>query len=316
MSRGEADFFSSFSAPPRPFFLLALVFTAGCEGCKDDRPTATVSDAAPASTREAGQIVNETTVPTASVAAVVNPYDAAPYTGPTGSIEGTVTVEGDPPPDQTVDLGKCPAGEATYRKLFRVGPKGELGDAIVAVQAFPDQYVPEKNEAKTVRIVDCMYDTRTVTLTFGQRLEVKNEGDLLLIPGLEPVLTAAMMVATPHGDPVKLYPPKPGRYRLIDRSGGRSYMTADVFVSPHPMHGTTDARGRYRIDGIPVGKRQVQAHHPQIGAGEKATIKEVEIVAGVVKSLDFVLRYSAAAPDAGSTGGGAHVDAGKTILIK
>lgn len=306
------------SAPRLPVLFLAFASfgAAGCESCKDDRPaTPPAAEAAPAPTREAGALVNETTVPTASVAKVVNPFDATPYAGPTGSLEGTVTHEGDPPPAQEVDLSKCPAGQATYGKLFRVGAAAALADAIVAVQAFPDQFVPEKNEAKTVHIVDCMYDTRTVTLTFGQRLEVKNDGDELLIPGLEPLLSPAMMVAPPHADPVKLYPPKPGRYRLVERSG-RSYMTAHVFVSPHPMHATTDLSGHYRIDGVPAGKRQVQAHHPEIGDGPRATVKTVDVVPNVVTKLDFVVRYATPPADAGAPPTAPAADAGKRATLK
>lgn len=289
-----------------------------CDGCEDKRPSAP-SDASQEATtvvtpERDGAVVNQTTIPTASVLAVVNPFDAAPYDGPSGSIEGTVTVSGDPPPSSNLDFSKCPSAEPIDGKLFRVGPNDALADAVVAVQAFPTQFIPEKNEAKTVHIEGCTYAERTITLTFGQRLDVKNDGDLIIFPGLEPLTTPAMMAAPPHGDPVRFYPPKPGRYRLVDL-GGRKYMTVDVFVSPHPMHATTDVKGHYRIDGIPVGKRQVQAHHPAIGDGPKATVRDIDIVAGVVQKLDFVVKYSNAPSDAGAAAT-ASQDAGAATVTR
>src|ERR1700685_103834 len=42
---------------------------------------------------------NATPFPSASVAAFVNPAHLPPYLGPTGSVEGMITITGDAPPD-------------------------------------------------------------------------------------------------------------------------------------------------------------------------------------------------------------------------
>src|SRR5262249_49773874 len=156
---------------------------SGCGSCKDDRPSPGANAVVDADTMgqapRDGAVVNQTSIPTAHVLSVVNPFDAAPYEGATGSIEGTVTVAGEPRPATGLDFSQCPVAEVMNGELFRVGAAHGLADAIVAVQAFPTQFIPEKAEVKTVRILGCAFDVRTVTLTFGQRLDVKNEGDLM-----------------------------------------------------------------------------------------------------------------------------------------
>ena len=93
-----------------------------------------------------------------------------------------------------------------------------------------------------------------------------------------------LLMATPGGDAVKLYPKKHGLHRLYDHD--RQYATADVMVFFHPLHTTSDTRGAYRIDGIPVGKVKVNTTHPHVG--NDATV-EVDVKPGVVHRVDLNL---------------------------
>lgn len=251
--------------------------------------------------------INVTTLPIASVQRVVNPDKLPAYTGPTGSVEGTIRVDGVPAASlglSPASFAQCPAGEAFYSKAFREGtpatPDGPrwLGDAIVVVQGYSGFFVPAKDEATTVTVEGCGFKTRTITMTFGQRLEIKNLTKEYWSPELEPApITSALMMATPGGDPVKLYPKQPGRYHVRDHD--RKFAVADVFVLQYPLHAVTDGTGHYRIDGIPVGKRKVNATHPYIP--DVAAVKEIEIREGVVTPLDLMLhnKPAPALPDAG-----------------
>src|SRR5580693_3270897 len=94
----------------------ALLLTLGaCKG-QASAPADTTADATPTkgstSVTEAGGPPNESALPAASVQAFVNPAHLPVYQGPTGSIEGTVTVTGDPSPDtKNREYSKCPQGE-------------------------------------------------------------------------------------------------------------------------------------------------------------------------------------------------------------
>jgi hypothetical protein len=285
---------------------IALGALASCDDC-NKKPAAPSSDAASpgASGADDGGPMNVTPVPTASVARMVNPDNLPAYSGPTGSVEGTVMIVGDHPAPVQADFSRCPDAEKTWGKEFREGPVVDAGaralaDAVVVVTGYKGFYVPEKKEAKTVEIKGCAYESLTVTMTFGQRLDVKNDTNDFWTPVLEPSTHMVMMMAAPHGDPVKLYPKKWGRHLLVDRD--RKYVGVDVFVFFHPLHAASDASGHYRIDGLPVGKVQVNAAHPRF---EAATTVDLDVREGLVSKVDLVLRFDRAdggikpPPDAG-----------------
>jgi len=235
--------------------------------------------------------VNELPIPKETVDSTVNPTHLPTYTGATGVVEGTVWVTGDAaPPLMGKNFDKCPAAAAVYGKTFREGagePPGKrnLADAIVGVTGFKD-FVPEKKPSKQITIANCAYSARTIDMTFGQALEVKNDNaGPMFAPQFENQLDPAIMIATPQGDPVRLYPRSPGRYRLIDRVGS-SWLEADVYVLLQPLHAVTDVAGHFRIEGVPVGKLKVGVTHPAI---EGQVQQDVEVKDGVVSTVELTL---------------------------
>lgn len=288
---------------------LALVLaTAGCPTRPDDAgkpaPTASVSasagraDAAPppslATPNDAG-VLNATGVPASEVVKFVNPKGLPAYDGPTGAVEGTITVKGPPAPDSgrgPSDFRRCPDAVAIYGKRFREGaarPDGTrpLADTVVAVTGYAGYFVPEKRETTQVAIVGCGFDKRTVTMTFGQALEVRNTSTEFWSPELDPAPNPVIMMLSPRApDPVRLYPKRPGLLTLRDHD--RKYATADLFVLFHPLHAVSDTTGHYRIDGLPIGKLKVNARHPAIDA---ETSVDLDVRANVVAKVDLVLEH-------------------------
>jgi hypothetical protein len=243
---------------------------------------------------------NATPFPSASVAAFVNPGHLPPYVGATGSIEGTISVTGDPSPDtKNRDYSKCPEGEATYQKLFREGASRADGsralpDVLVAVTGYSGAFLPEQKPARTVRIENCALTERTIDMTMGQRLDILNKTPKKAFAlAFMQLPTPTVMMAAPDSDPVSLYPPAPHVYTLYDRFGsGSSYLTGEVYVLAQPLHTVTDLDGHYRIDGVPVGKLTVNA---RLGVIASETSKPIEIKANVVQTVDLGLTYKAPA---------------------
>ncbi len=271
----------------------ALIFSSfGCHGGSGGSAGGG-GDAATVLADKAGSKtpVNVLPLPKETVENTVNPTHLPAYGGATGVVEGTVWVTGDPaPPMMGKNFDKCPAAANVYAKTFREGPdeggKRALGDAIVAVTNYEGFYIPEKKPSKQITIANCAYSARTVDLTFGQALEVKNDNaGPFFAPAFENQIDPALMVATPGGDPVRLYPKSPGRYRLIDRVGN-AWLEADVYVLYQPLHTVTDVQGHFRIEGVPVGKLKIGVQHPMI---DKQLQQDVEVKDGVVSKVELTL---------------------------
>jgi hypothetical protein len=291
----------------RPFarcFATLVVALWSAVGCSRPGTPAAASDAGPRPHPSAPP--NSLPLPSASVEAVVNPEHLPVYSGPVGSVEGTIWIQGPPSPDiPNMDFGTCPAGIDVYGKLFRSGaarPDGlrPLADAVVVVVGYTGAYVPDKSEVEQAVITpSCGYATRTIAMTYGQRLEVVNDSKFAFAPRLTGIYQVAVMIAPPgrNGDPIKLYPPKAGHYLMLDTM--QSFVRQDLYVFRHPLHTVSSLTGHYRIDGVPVGKIKVGATLPILDLNVDA---DVEVRANVVEHVDLTLTYAPHEPTLGDAG--------------
>ena len=285
-----------------------LVGGAGCSR-HDSTTSATPasSSAGPASSTAAAEADADvrSPIPKELVDSIVNPEHLPVYSGPTGSVEGTILVIGPASPDLKVDASQCPAALDTYGKLFREGtpaaPEGPrpLADTVVIAVGYSGYYIPEKEQAKHVTITaNCAYPTRTITMTFGQRLEVSNKSKFPFAPMIESEVSPAVMMAAPleMGDPIRLYPRRPGHTAMGDLM--QPYVRQDLYVLRYPLHAVSDASGHYRIDGVPVGKLAIRALHPTVASEAQAP---VDIATNVVAKVDLTLEYAPKAPKVDDT---------------
>jgi hypothetical protein len=249
--------------------------------------SATTTPTAALATEASTTSATASAAPTGDASAEVKP---PAYGGPTGTIVGTIRIKGDPPPDTPHKYPKECTGEAAamYGKLFRVGKDGALADALVAVTKY-EGFVPMKNEAIKITVKGCAYPTRTIAMTDGQHLEVRNveTNTTGYLPWLDGAKLPAGIVAVPQGDPVKLYSRGRARYWLRDQME-RPFMVAHVFHLPYSTTAVTGLDGQYRIDGIPVGKVDVSAMLPS--ANLLSDTKPFDVKAGENK-LDFELKF-------------------------
>lgn len=281
--------------------ILGAVAFAGCGGCSSDPagavPSASIAVSAPsASVSAAPKPPKEPRPPwigidgpVAPIQSLLDPKKEGPYSGPSATLRGKITLKGDPPPDSMLTFPKtCPLAEGTFGKLFRVAKDRALADALVAVTGFPG-FVPAKSEAVEVTIRGCAYSQRTVALAVGQRLDVRNVDEVTAYtPYLDGSAYAAMRVAVPGGSAVPLSASKPGQYLLRDAMN-RPFMLSDVLVLKYATTAITKLDGTYEITGIPVGKVRVDVLLPVI---RKTKGKDLELKEGD-NVFDLELEYDA-----------------------
>jgi hypothetical protein len=231
-----------------------------------------------------------------AVAKAINPTGLPRYSGPVGGVHGRVVIAGDPAPVQPEQSAQlpvqgCPRAQQLYTKLFRQGPDGSLADALVTVTEYKGFLAPA-GEAVRVRAEGCAWSSRTIAMTFGQRLEVENLDSQPYIPSLLGAPTPALRIVMPRGPTVPLFFPRPGRFALLETT--RDYMRADVFVLPFPAAKVTELDGRFAFDSLPVGDARVTAYLPAIG---KTVDQRIVIEAGKSLDLTLTLTYSQAEQD-------------------
>jgi hypothetical protein len=253
-------------------------------------PTASAAAPAPSASVDTHGIPIGVPFPAAAIVKTLNPKGVAPYSGPTGTLKGTVHVAGDAPPSVPglKIKTKCSEAAAAYGKLFRVGLDKTLADVLVAVTGY-EGIVPAASDTVKLTIHGCALSRRTVAAAYGQRIEISNLDPLeAFMPYLDGAPTESILVAFPGGPPIKLYPQQPGHYLIRDQLPN-TYFTADVFVLAYATHDVTGLDGQYEIKNIPVGKVKVNAFLPVL-ARRPAEEKAIEIKEGENK-LDFTIKF-------------------------
>jgi hypothetical protein len=224
------------------------------------------------------------------VSNAVNPESKPAYSGPTGIVEGRIVATGDPPLEQPEIAAqipdKCKAARPFYAKVFREGPGRTLADVLVAVTGY-HEYLPARAPAQRFVAKDCAFETRTIALTFGQKLEIVSGDKEAYVTDLLGERGQAQIIATPGSDvPSTHYPTRFGRFVLIDNL--RLFMTAEVLVLKFSTFDVTGLDGRYRIEGLPPGSLQLSALLPATGG---AVERPIQIEAGKTLTLDLEIPF-------------------------
>jgi hypothetical protein len=276
--------------------VVALATALGCS--RSDATTGRAGSAAPAAPSapvappKPSGVVNAVPVSDDAVTQAVNPKRLAPYRGPTATVRGLITIAGDPPPETPDAIRKfpsqCKVAREIYGRLFREGLMRSAADVLVTVSGY-DAYVPPKDDVVRVVGRDCAWDRLTIGAMFGQRLEVSSRGTEPYMPQIVGAPAKALMIAVPRGDPVRLYPPRPGRFTLTDRV--HAGMNAEVFVLKYPTFDVTGLDGRFEVKDVPPGEVVVGAILP---ATNKTASKKLRVEGGKSYDVNLEIAFDAA----------------------
>ena len=266
----------------------ALAF-AGCKReAKNDgsKPVASVAVSAV-------PVASGVPYPREAIVDAVNHARLPVYAGPAGAVRGTIRIKGDPAPE-VPEIARqiredCAPAREMYNRLFREGPGRTLPDVLVAVTGY-EGYVPTQVSSVEVAASNCAWSSRTIALTFGQRLDVRSKDHKAYVPDLLGAQMPAQLIALPGGTGSSLYPQAPGRYVLVDSM--RLFTAAEVLVLRYATHAVTGLDGQYEIQRIPAGKVTLNALLPFTGETLERTI---EIKPSQTLTLDLEFNFNEAA---------------------
>jgi hypothetical protein len=227
-----------------------------------------------------------------TLSALVNPDGKPAYAGPVGAVEGRVVATGDAPIDQpeiTAQIpDSCASARPFYGKAFREGEGRALADVLVTVIGY-HEYIPAREPVQRFVAKDCAFETRTIALTLGQRIEVVSGDQQAYVTDLLGEHGQAQIIATPGGKVAAMHSPtKAGRFVLIDNI--KLFMTAEVWVLKYATIAVTRLDGKYRIEGLPPGDLTLSAFLPATGGTVQ---KPIKIEANKAATLDLEIPFDA-----------------------
>lgn len=217
------------------------------------------------------------------------PGGDGPVPGPTGTIEGTVFLDGPIPRGEPIELAAAFAGRRgcadaarRYSQPFDVSSPGPIAGVLVAAEARAPGLGPVVTRRLTVR--DC---------DVAQRYLFAKENDLIELESISRVPHIPVIVGTgetinqlllPGQPPRRLVFAQPGEYPVTFRDlpefvGAMIYRLRQRFID------TTDVAGRFRITEVPVGSVPINAWIP----GAMPSRTTVTVREGQTTTIDFHL---------------------------
>lgn len=219
--------------------------------------------------------------------AVVLSSVARPVRGAaTGTVTGTIGVEGEIPklPPLPVFKHREVCGDDVPDERLVVGASGGLRYAVVSIEGVDGGRQVERDLTHVLDNVGCRFVPHVQVAEVGQWLEIRNSDPLLHNADAQLGSTTLFNVALPPARRIR----KPlARVGLVAFKCNvrHTWMSAFVVVSDHPYHTVTDVYGAYQIDDLPPGPYTLKVWHERLGIVERP----VAITAGETTMLD--VRY-------------------------
>lgn len=189
-------------------------------------------------------------------------YRHAP--GPSGIVEGTVRWRGPRPANPTLEVhmqhGVC--GRAQQVPAVVVGRGGGVAHALVTVEGIDAGPRPIPDEPALLDQVGCRYEPHVLGMVRGQTVVFRNSDQVLHnVHAIWEDDEEWFNVGQPRqGMSTRQVPERTGVARVVC-DAGHAWMLAWVHVLDHPYFATTDAEGRFRIEGVPPGSHSVRLWH-------------------------------------------------------
>ena len=243
-------------------FVFALFLAVAISGCRQQRSS-------PQAAEPSGPLLS------------INPAT-------TGSISGTVTLDGNPPIMGAVDTpcGNSKAARAVPPVVVK-GSHGELANAVIYLKSGLANYRYDTPQNKvTLDQKGCMYEPHVVALMTNQPLEIGNDDPVAHnIHPLAKVNKQWNRSEPPGAPPILTSFPRPElAMHVICKV--HPWMSAFLFIFDNPYYAVTSTDGTFDLKNVPPGTYTVEAWQEQFGTQDQT----VTIGPNQSKTVAFVFK--------------------------
>ena len=232
-----------------------------------------------------------------SASALVIALAAVPSAQParapqTGDIAGHIAFSGRPPGNPIIRMGMDPKcadmnrGRQVIQAQAMVAADGSVADVFVRLEGnLPATPVPQAPV-----IIDqnsCVYGPRVAGVRVGQRLQIRNDDDLLHNVHSSSATNNSFNVGQPGKGMSYEFTPKTPEVMLKLGCDVHRWMVAFVGVMSHPYFAVSGETGQFRIAHVPAGSYTIKTWHEQFGERTQTVV----VKPGSTARVDFT--YSA-----------------------
>ena len=190
----------------------------------------------------------------------------------TGSVAGTVRLEGTPPEAQMIRMDgdkRCAGlvpGATRATESYVVGPGGTLGNVFIYVKSGLDGRSFPVPEAPVVLDQQrCWYEPRVVGVRVGQPFEVRNSDPLLHNVRADSAVNEPFNQGQPVQGVRYSHTFSTAEVMVPMKCDVHAWMRAWVGVVDHPYFAVTGADGAFTLPNLPAGTYTVEAWHEAAG---------------------------------------------------
>jgi hypothetical protein len=243
--------------------LLAVLILVGCPGERPEDDPDAPEDA------------------DAAIEAVVDPATA-------GTIQGTITYEGTPPPPEPLDMADEPDCAEAYGEEgpFRersIVHDGRLKNVFVHLSEGVQLDFPAPREGPVLDQIDCRYTPHVLGVQAGQAFVIRNSDPLLHNVNTQPRINRGFNISQPRQGMETSRTFAQAEVMIPVRCDVHGWMEAYIGVIPHPYYAVTDEDGSFELRNVPEGEYTVETWHERYGTQTQT----VTVVAGETSEIGF-----------------------------